>query len=70
MQFMSIVSCYIVEVGFEPVRFHMAVQPLNHYTILPFTKDRCSMLVKNKIKALCHQLDLNFTRFPGGCDLG
>lgn len=52
MQFMSLISCYIVEVGFEPVRFRMAVQPLNHYTILPFTKDVCNILVKNKIKAL------------------
>jgi hypothetical protein len=52
MQFTSLISCYIEEVGFEPVRFCTAVQPLNHYTILPFTKEMCSMLVKNKTKAL------------------
>lgn len=52
MQFMSLISYHIVEVGFEPVRCRMGVQPLNHYTILPFTKDMCNILVKNKIKAL------------------
>lgn len=52
MQFTSLISCYTVEVGFEPVRFCMATQPLNHYTILPFTKEMCSILVKNKTKAL------------------
>lgn len=49
---MTLISCYVVEVGFEPVKFRTGVQPLNHYTIRPFTKDVCSILVKNKIKAL------------------
>lgn len=48
MQFMPLVNGYIVEVGFEPVRFRTGVHPLTHYTILPFIKEVCSIAVKNK----------------------
>lgn len=48
MQFMPLISWYIAEMGFEPVRFRTGVQPLTHYTILPFIKDVCNIVVKNK----------------------
>lgn len=47
--FNQLVHC--AEVGLEPVRFRTGVQPLTHYTILPFIKDVCSIVVKNKLKA-------------------